>query len=247
MNGKPVLILGATSAIARAVANEFAMQGEDVYLAGRDLPELWKIASDIEIRHKVIANVGVFDAEDTKSHGNFILNAINRTSGFSGAVLAFGYMGDQTETESCPELAKGVIDRNFTGAASILLHLANHFEETRTGFIIGISSVAGDRGRMSNYVYGSAKAGLNVFLQGLRSRLAKVGVPVLTVKPGPTDTAMTFGMSDLPLLASPQDVAKQIVRASRKRKDVVYVPGAWKWIMLVIRSIPERVFKKLKF
>ena len=167
--------------------------------------------------------------------------------GFSGAVVSFGYMGDQEETESDPQKAEAVISANFTGAASILLHLANHFEDTRSGFLVGISSVAGDRGRQSNYVYGSAKAGLSTFLQGLRSRLYKVGVPVLTVKPGPVDTAMTFGMEGLPMLADPADVAKEIVKASRRRKDVLYVPGPWKWIMLVIRTIPERVFKRLKF
>jgi len=247
MTGRPVLILGATSAIARAVANRYAESGEDIYLAGRDLPELWRIASDIEIRYGVRVRVGIFDAEDIESHGNFVLNAINRVGGFSGVVVAFGYMDNQTLTEEDPINVEAVITRNFTGAASILLQLANHFEETRSGFIVAISSVAGDRGRHSNYVYGSAKAGLSAFMQGLRSRMNDVGVTVLTVKPGPVDTAMTFGIEGLPLLADPEDVAQDIVKATHQRKDVIYVPGLWKVIMFVIRSIPERVFKRLKF
>ncbi|MCH8979082.1 MAG: SDR family oxidoreductase [Armatimonadetes bacterium] len=243
----PVLVLGATSAIARAVANELAANGNDIYLAGRDLPELWRIASDIEIRYQVESFVGVFDAEDPKSHAVFISNAVRRAGAFGGAVLAFGYLGDQDAVESEPQRAQAVIARNYSGAVSILLHLANHFEDTRVGFIVGISSVAGDRGRVTNYVYGSAKAGLTTFLQGLRCRLAKVGVPVLTVKPGFVDTAMTFGKEGMFLVADPETVAAEIVRAINGRKDVIYVPGLWKWIMLVVRSIPERVFKKLKF
>ena len=243
----PVLVLGATSAIARAVANELAAKGSDIYLAGRDLPELWRIASDIEIRYQVEAFVGVFDAEDPKSHGVFISNAVRRAGGFGGAVLAFGYLGDQDAVESEPQRAQAVIARNYSGAVSVLLHLANHFEDTRVGFIVGISSVAGDRGRVTNYVYGSAKAGLTTFLQGLRCRLAKVGVPVLTVKPGFVDTAMTFGKEGMFRVADPETVATEIVRAIKGRKDVLYVPGLWKWIMLAVRSIPERMFKKLKF
>jgi short-subunit dehydrogenase len=216
-------------------------------LAGRDLPELWRIANDIHIRLGVEVNVGIFEAEDAKSHAAFFENAINRSGGFGGAVLAFGHLGDQAETEKDPLLAQSTIASNFSGAVSARLYLANHFEETRHGFVVGISSVAGDRGRFANYVYGSSKAGLTTFLQGLRSRLHKVGVTVLTVKPGFVDTSMTFGKEGTFLVASPQKVGKKIVQALRRRKDVVYVPGFWLWVMLVIRLIPERVFKKLKF
>ena len=247
MTERPVLVLGATSSIARAVANELAKEKCNLFLAGRDLPELWRIASDIQIKHGVEVNVGVFDAEDAKSHQAFVENAVRRSGGLGGAVVAFGHLGDQAETEKEPNLAQATIARNYCGAVSVLLHLANHFEETRTGFIVAISSVAGDRGRYTNYVYGSAKAGLSAFMQGLRSRMNKIGVPVLTVKPGFVDTAMTFGKEGMFKVASPEQVAKRIVLDIKKRKDVVYVPGLWRWIMLVIKLVPESTFKKLKF
>ncbi|MEX2242685.1 MAG: SDR family oxidoreductase [Fimbriimonadaceae bacterium] len=247
MSERPVLVLGATSGIARAVATELAKDGRPLYLAGRDLPELWRVASDLKIRYGVDVNVGVFDAEDTKSHEAFLQNVVNRTGSLGGAVLAVGYLGDQAECEADPQLAQAVIARNYAGVASILLYLAKHFEETRTGFLVGISSVAGDRGRYSNYVYGSAKAGLTALLQGLRSRLQKVGVTVLTVKPGFVDTAMTYGKEGMFKVATPEQVAKRIVKAVRRRKDVIYVPKFWRWIMFVVRSIPEKHFKKMKF
>jgi short-subunit dehydrogenase len=246
MTDRSVLVLGATSPIARAVAVELARGGTSLYLAGRDLPELWRVANDLHVRFGVEVNVGVFDAEDPKTHATFFENAINRTGGFGGVVLAFGHLGDQTETERDPQLAQATIARNYSGAVSALLYMANHLEEKRSGFVVAISSVAGDRGRFSNYVYGSAKAGLTAFMQGLRSRLQKVGIPVLTVKPGFVDTAMTFGKEGTFLVASPEKVGKKIVRAIRARKDVVYVPGFWKWVMLAIKMVPERTFKKLK-
>lgn len=247
MSDHPVLVLGATSAIARATACEFARRGDSLYLAGRDLQELWRIASDIQIRCGVEVNVGVFEVEDTASHAAFVENALRRVGAFSGVVFAIGFLGDQSEIEGDPSLAQATVMRNYGGAVSILLHLANHFEETRTGFVIGISSVAGDRGRVSNYVYGSSKAGLTAFLQGLRARLAKIGVPVLTVKPGFVDTAMTFGKEGMFLVADPKKVGRKIVRAATVRRDVLYVPGFWRWMMFVVRAIPEGVFKKMKF
>lgn len=247
MTERPVLILGATSPIARAVAVELARSGAPLYLAGRDLPELWKIANDLNVRFGVETSVGVFDADDPRTHAAFFENAINRTNGFGGAVLAFGHMIDQAEIEQNPPLAQETIARNYSGAVSALLYLANHLEEKRTGFVAVVSSVAGDRGRVSNYVYGSAKAGLSAFVQGLRARLCKVGIPVLTVKPGFVDTAMTFGKPGTFLVASPEQAGKKIVLAIRKHKDVVYVPGFWKWVMLIIKLVPEKIFKKLKF
>ncbi|HXH59738.1 MAG TPA: SDR family oxidoreductase [Fimbriimonadaceae bacterium] len=247
MSEAPVLILGATSSIARATANELAVQGHNLYLAGRDLPELWRIASDINIRFGVETNVGVFDIEDTGAHGVFVENALRRVGSFSGVVLAIGDLGSQKEIEKDPGLSAACVARNYGGAVSILLRMANHFEETRMGFVIGISSVAGDRGRLTNYVYGSAKAGLTAFLQGLRARLNKIGVPVLTVKPGFVDTSMTFGRKGMYMLESPENVGRRIVRALMRRRDVVYVPKVWRLIMFVVRSIPERMFKKMKF
>jgi short-subunit dehydrogenase len=161
-----------------------------------------------------------------------------------GVVLAFGYLGDQGRAEREPEEARRIMEANYNGAVSILLVAANYLESEGAGWIVAFGSVAGDRGRQSNYIYGSAKAGLAVFLQGLRSRLYKSGVHVMTVKPGPVDTGMTFGMDRLPLLAQPDAVAKSVTRALNTNKDVVFVPGLWRLIMAVLRFVPERLFKK---
>ena len=138
-----------------------------------------------------------------------------------------------------------VLNANFTGAAVALGHLANYFEQKASGGIIGIGSVAGDRGRQSNFFYGAAKGGLALFLQGLRNRLTPRGIHVLTVKPGFVDTPMTEELDGLFLVAKPENVANDVVRAYNKKKDVLYTPFFWRWIMLIIRSIPERIFKKL--
>lgn len=244
---RPVLVLGATSAIARAVSLELAKNGSDLFLAGRDLQELWKIASDAQVKYGVAVNVAVFDADDVFTHGQFVESIVQRTGGLGGVVYAIGDLGSQADIEKDPMLARAVMDRNYVGGVSVLLYLAKHFEELRSGFIVGISSVAGDRGRITNYVYGSAKAGFTTFLQGLRNRMNKVGVPVLTVKPGFVDTAMTFGKPGMFLVASPKSVASEIVQAIKKRKDVIYVPGFWRLMMFIIRHIPEKIFKKMKF
>ncbi len=143
-------------------------------------------------------------------------------------------------------MAEKIITSNFTGAVSILGICANYFEPLKRGFIIGISSVAGDRGRQSNYVYGAAKGALSIYLQGLRNRLFPSGVRVVTIKPGFVDTAMTFGLPGLFLVASPQHIGKQIVRTLSKSTDVVYLPGFWRFIMLIIKHVPEVIFKRMK-
>jgi decaprenylphospho-beta-D-erythro-pentofuranosid-2-ulose 2-reductase len=139
-----------------------------------------------------------------------------------------------------------VIASNFTGAVSILSYCANYFEPLQRGFIIGISSVAGDRGRQSNYVYGAAKGALSLYLQGLRNRLFAKGVRVITIKPGFVDTAMTFGLPGLFLVATPQSIGERIVAALGKSADIVYLPGFWRYIMLIIKHIPEPIFKRMK-
>lgn len=242
---KTVLILGATSAIARATAAEFARCGTRLYLAARDADELRRIAADLRLRHNVEIRHGVFDAEATETHAAFLQSVINEMSDLSGVVLAFGYLGDPHAARDFPEAGK-IIARNFTGAASILGHCANYFEPMKRGFIIGISSVAGDRGRQSNYVYGAAKGALSLYLQGLRNRLFASGVRVITIKPGFVDTAMTYGMPGLFLVATPQYIGERIVRALDKSADVVYLPWFWRYIMLIIRHIPESIFKRMK-
>jgi short-subunit dehydrogenase len=237
-------VLGATSGIARALARELAKRGHPVYLAGRDTEELARIQADLRLRTGATVWTGEFDADRADLHGVFFEEARLACGRIEGVVLAFGYLGDQREAEASRDEARRTIDSNFTNAASILLEAANYLEAEGQGWIVALSSVAGDRGRESNYVYGSAKAGLTAFLQGLRSRLYKQGVHVMTVKPGPVDTGMTFGMEKLPLLAQPEAVAQAIVRALDRRRDVLYVPWPWRLIMGVLKALPEKHFKR---
>jgi decaprenylphospho-beta-D-erythro-pentofuranosid-2-ulose 2-reductase len=240
-----ILILGATSAIARATADSFASRGATLYLASRDAEELRRIADDIRIRYGVEVHHGLFDAEATESHETFLRSVVEVMPRLSGVVLAFGYLGDQLAARDF-SVGEKVIAANFTGAASILSHCANYFETLQRGFIIGISSVAGDRGRQSNYVYGAAKGALSLYLQGLRNRLFSSGVRVITIKPGFVDTAMTYGLPGLFLVASPQDIGERIASTPNKKPDVVYLPWFWRYIMLIIQHVPEPIFKRLK-
>jgi short-subunit dehydrogenase len=163
-----------------------------------------------------------------------------------GVVLCTGYLGDPETARTDLNEARRILDTNFTGSALALNILANYFEQKGKGFICALSSVAGDRGRQSNYLYGSAKGGLTTYLQGLRNRLYHRGVHVITVKPGFVDTRMVFGERKLPLVAAPEAVARDIYRAVMSRKNVVYVPGFWRFIMLMVCAIPEGLFKKLR-
>ncbi len=237
----PVLILGATSGMARAVARSFAEAGHPIQLAARDINRLDDDAADLRTRYGVDVTLHAFDALATGTHAAF----------FEGldlpqiAICAVGAMGDQDQSAADPLGAAMVIRSNFEGPASILAHLANAMEARGSGTLVGISSVAGDRGRASNYVYGSAKAGFTAFLSGLRNRLARRGVHVVTVLPGFVRTAMTDGM-DLPgpLTADPEEVGAAILKAVEKQKNIIYTRPIWRVVMAVIRNIPEPIFKK---
>lgn len=244
---RTVLILGATSAIARAVAAEFARQGFDLLLAGRDPQELDTLAGDLRLRHGVKTEGRPFDALALDTHRAFVEDCRKASKEtLAGAVLCFGYLGDQAVAQMDLLEARRILDTNLLGAVSILGLLANHFETRRGGFLCALSSVAGDRGRQSNYIYGAAKAGLTVFLQGLRNRLSASGVAVITIKPGFVDTQMTYGLPGLFLVASPEKAARRIAKAVLQGRDEVYVPGFWRPVMFLIRSIPERIFKRLR-
>jgi short-subunit dehydrogenase len=240
-----VLVLGAKSDMARAISREFAAAGHGLYLAGRRAEEeLTAEASDLKIRFGVDARALEFDALDFGNHQAFY-DALDPQP--EVVICVLGYMPPQEEAEADPALARRVMDTNYTGCAHILGIAANAMEKAGRGSIIGISSVAGDRGRASNYLYGSAKAGFTAFLSGLRNRLHKSGVQVLTVKPGFVDTKMTEGL-DLPgpLTASPEKVARDVYRAWKKRRNVLYTKWMWRYIMWIIRNIPEWQFKKMK-
>ena len=240
---KNILILGATSDIAAACARTFSQAGYDIILAARNTGTLLPLADDIMIRSNQQVYVTSFDATAFETHADFIKNLPVKPY---GVICAFGFLGDQTKAEDSFREAHTIIDSNYTGAVSLLGRLALLFEARQAGFIVGISSVAGDRGRSSNYVYGSAKAGYTAFLSGLRNRLQRKNVQVITVKPGFVRTAMTEGLN-LPkaLTAEPEQVAKDIFTAVQKNKDVVYSKWFWKYIMLIIRHIPEPLFKRL--
>lgn len=240
----PVLILGATSDIARALAHEFARHGYSLQLAARDPSQLDTLAKDLRIRFQQEVQTLAFDAIHYDEHAQFY----QQLSPAPSVVIAvFGYLGDQEKGQSDWSEAATILNTNYTGAVSILNVVAEDFASKKAGTIVGISSVAGDRGRGSNYLYGSAKAGLTEYLSGLRNRMTEVGVSVVTVKPGFVDTSMTEDL-DLPALltAQPEAVAKDVYRAVKRRKDVIYTRWFWQWIMLVIKVIPERIFKKLR-
>ena len=239
-----ILILGARSDMAMAMANHFARNGFDIQLASRNSDSLIADASDLEIRYCVNVTYHEFDALDIASHEAFVqlLPVLPDI-----AVSVVGYMGVQAESQQDLAAASLVMRSNYEGPASILAVLANQFEERGTGCLVGVSSVAGERGRATNYVYGSAKAGFTAFLSGLRNRLARKGVHVITVLPGYVATKMTDGMK-LPaiLVASPEQVADAVVKGVRKKQNVIYVKPVWHAIMMIIKNIPERIFKKME-
>lgn len=243
---KSVLILGATSGIASALAYKLAMKKFNLVLAGRDIVALKSLANDLSIKHGIKTSVKIFEALDYENHDSFFKDCITEVTSIDGVVLCYGHLGDQIQGQKDFSAAKEIIDINYTSPLSILSIAANYFEAQKKGFICAISSVAGDRGRQSNYFYGSAKGALALFLQGLRNRLSKSNVRVITVKPGFVDTKMTFGQEGMFLVAKPEKVARDIYKAIQKNKNVLYTPFFWYWIMFIIKAIPEKIFKKMK-
>lgn len=242
-----VLILGGTSPIARLLAIRFASIGAHLYIASRDETEGGRIANDIRIRSGVPALAGKFDATDFASHAEMIELATKELGGLDGVVLCFGTLGDEDKAQVEASEALTTIHQNFTGAVSILTIAAQKLEAQGSGFIVVIGSVAGDRGRKRNYVYGSAKGALHLFMQGLRARLSKTKVHVMTVILGTVDTRMTWGREGTLFTVPPERAADLIFAAWRKKRDVVYVPSFWRPIMAVVRAIPERIFKHASF
>ncbi len=240
---KNLLILGAKSEMAVAIAREYAKNGYNLTLAGRNSSELKSLANDITTRCQKVVDCVELDILATDTHQAIYEGLAQKPD---GVICAIGYMGEQKQNEKDFAECEQVINANFTGIVSFLNIVANDYEEQQRGFIVAISSVAGDRGRKANYIYGAAKAGLTAYLSGLRNRLAEFEVPVLTVKPGFVATRMTEGM-DLPekLTAQPSEVAKSVYNAQQKGKDVIYCKWIWRYIMFVIKNIPEFIFKKL--
>jgi decaprenylphospho-beta-D-erythro-pentofuranosid-2-ulose 2-reductase len=242
MAATSVLILGATSCIGCAVAHVYAAVGYDLILAARKVERLETTAADLMFRGAGNVRSIEFDILGTDRFQNFI-NALGIIPDI--VVCAVGLLGNEKAAEIDVMVADMIMRTNYLGPALILAKFGNLMEQRGSGLIIGISSVAGDRGRASNYIYGSAKAGFTAFLSGLRNRLATKGVHVMTVKPGYVDTRMTAGLK-LPkiITAKPEQIGPAIVKAAQCRKDVIYFYPIWRWIMLIIRLIPEAIFKK---
>ncbi len=238
------IILGATSSMARAFARLMAERGARLILAGRDREELRRLALDMSARGAADAIAMPFDARKPAGFAAIIERA-RETGGVISAASFVGSMPPQQAIDADPALIDGVVADSFTGPARFLHQLAPELEARGAGTIVGVASVAGDRGRLGNYVYGAAKAGFATYLSGLRNRLGRAGAHVVTVKPGFVDTSMTWGLEGMFLVAAPEDVARAIARAIDKRRNVIYTPGFWRLIMTIIRLIPEPIFKKL--
>ena len=240
-----ILLLGATSDIALAIARRCAAAKARVALAARSVGRLEADAQDIRIRYGSEVALHEFDVLDVDRHARF-LDSLGELPDL--VVCMVGLMEPQAELSVNSASARRVIETNYVAPALLIGEIANRMEARNRGTIVGVSSVAGDRGRASNYIYGSAKAGFTAFLSGLRARLSRSAVHVLTVKPGFVATRMTAGMN-LPrlLTAQPDEVAEAILRAVRKRQDVIYVKPIWRVIMGLTRMMPERKFKTLKF
>ena len=242
---KRILVLGATSGIAEACVRLWADRGDALYLVGRNVDKLAVVAADAATRGASHVGSAVANLDDTNAHAEVLAHAINSLGGLDVAFLALGVLGEQPEAEKNFAAANQILHTNFVAPVSLLTWLANYTSQRRAGTLAVLSSVAGERGRKSNYVYGSSKAGLTAFVDGLRNRIDRDGVKVMTIKPGPVKTAMTEGMKGSGKFADVDAVAASLVKAVDKGTDVVYVPGIWRVIMAVIRAIPESVFKKM--
>jgi len=240
---KNALILGATSDLARAIAHRLAGQGWSLTLAARNPDDLNRMASDLSVRHGVPVHKVLFDALAFETHAAF---AASLPEPPDAIYCVFGYLGDPIRALTDAAERRLILDTNYTGAVNVLEELSVGMAERGNGVIVGISSVAGDRGRGSHPLYGSAKAGFTAYLDGLRGRLFRSGVQVVTVLPGPMKTRMTEGMKLPPFITiTPERAAISIVRAVSRRRNRIYVPGIWRVIMALLRMIPEPIFMRM--
>lgn len=246
MSDETWLILGASSAVARAFAREAGAHAARVILAGRDLDDLDRQAGDLRTRFDTAVTVLRFDALDGATHAGFVADCVAQAGGsLLHVFLAFGVMPDQAEADADPAVARHMIEANFTGAASILAALAPVLEAQAGGSVVVLGSVAGDRGRKRNFLYGATKAALLTYLQGYAARLAKARVRVLCIKAGPIDTGMTWPLPKLPFMMSPRDFAAAAWRRARKGSGSIYLPGIWWPVMSIIRLLPTPIFNRL--
>jgi decaprenylphospho-beta-D-erythro-pentofuranosid-2-ulose 2-reductase len=243
---KRILIVGATSAIAAATARDFAARGDTLFLVARNANQLRALADDLRVRGATIAGTAPMDALDLAGLSGIVDNAIHGLGGLEAVLIAHGTLSDQQQCSTSVALLEQEFGVNALSVMALSLRAAYHFSREGRGVLAVISSVAGDRGRQSNFIYGSAKAAVSAFLSGLGQQLHKRGVAVVTVKPGFVSTPMTAGFKQGALWASPARVARDIVRAMDRGKPVLYTPWFWRPIMFVIRSVPETIFRRLK-
>ncbi len=240
-----VLILGATSAIASATARLLAREGASFFLVARDKSKLEAVSADLLTRGAKAVRGYVADLDNTALHAQMLQMAVESLGEIDLALLAHGVLGEQAAAESSYPVAEAVLRTNFLSPVSLITWLANYFELRGAGCLAVISSVAGDRGRKSNYVYGASKGALSIFVDGVRNRIDRAGVHVLTIKPGFVATPMTAHIPRGPLFAQPVVIGRGILKAVARRRDVVYLPGFWAVIMFAVRSVPGRMFKNM--
>jgi short-subunit dehydrogenase len=243
---KKVIVLGATSGIALEVQRQLAQRACELLLVARSSERLAALQADLLMRGAAQILIYSADLSFIAQHEAVVEFARERFPDFDTLLLAYGSMHNQKDSENSVLVLSEELQVDFVSAAAILTLFAAELERRRTGCIAAISSVAGDRGRRSNYVYGSAKGGLSLFLQGLRSRLYPAGVRVITIKPGPVQTPMTDGLPHAADFTDPRQVARDIVRAlERHSPDVLYTPRIWRSIMTAAKLIPEAIYKRL--
>ncbi|WP_028487102.1 SDR family oxidoreductase [Thiomicrorhabdus chilensis] len=243
---KNILVIGATSAIAEQTIRLYAQQGSNLLLLGRDEEKLQLICNDANVRGAHEADFLRLDVNDFDSHASVLEKAYTKLGRLDLVLIAHGSLPNQQACQQQVSTTLRELNTNAVSTISLLTLLANQMEQQGWGTLAVITSVAGDRGRQANYVYGAAKGMLSIFLQGLRNRLYPKGVHVLDIKPGFVDTPMTADFPKGPLWANPQAIANSIVKAVERKRNTLYTPFFWRWIMLIIRNIPEFIFKKMK-
>lgn len=242
---RKVMIVGATSAIAEQVARLYALRGDDLFITGRNQQRLEALAADLKLRGAGKVETAVLDIDELSAHPGVLERAWNAGE-IDVVLVAPGTLPDQAACETSATLTVREFSTNGLSVIAFLTLVAQRMQSQGRGTIAAISSVAGDRGRQSNYVYGAAKGALSIFLGGMRQRLAKSGIAVVTIKPGFVDTPMTREFKKGLLWANPQSVARGIIRAIDRRRNVVYLPWFWWGIMLIIRHVPEALFKRIR-
>jgi decaprenylphospho-beta-D-erythro-pentofuranosid-2-ulose 2-reductase len=242
-----VVIFGATSAIAQSVARLFAAEGAELFLVARNAERVEAVRADLIVRGAKAVVTMVADLAEIDAHEAIMTRAGDALGAIDAALIAYGTLSDQSRCESEPSLMRRELTTNFLSQASLLMRLAMMMERQQAGTIAVIGSVAGDRGRASNYVYGSAKAGLRVLAQGLRHRLGRSGVRVVLIEPGFVDTPMTAGLAKGGALwATPDRVAHDIRHAMNRNAAIAYTPWFWRWIMLIVRFMPDALFQRVR-